>query len=89
MKIRVTDATASLVRVQVDENVTYVQRKSGLSAGNGQRDSDHAYSTIPVFRPNEPVFEADGCKVFVQPFADRTDLVVIWAVRRALANSAA
>src|SRR5262249_53362740 len=77
MKIRVTDAPAGLVRVQIDEHVGYVRRKNLPGVSDGRWNHDHADGAISLFHAEEPVFEVDGCQVFVHPYADRTDVIVV------------
>ena len=79
MKLRVTDAPANLVRVQLGDHVRYVRRKGGL--GNG-RPYHAAAETVPLCDTDEPVFEIDGCQVFVHPHADRTEVIVVKTMRR-------
>jgi hypothetical protein len=84
MKIRVTDAPAGLVRVQIDEHVCYVRPKDRSAMDDGRRSHGHADGIMPLFHAEEPVFEVDGCQVFVHPYADRTEVIVVKRIPRAL-----
>jgi hypothetical protein len=89
MKLRVTDAPAGLVRVQMGEHVRYVRRMGGTAHGNGRLNHDYAGGGGPLCNTDEPVFELDGCQVFIHPYTDRTEVIVVKTILRGRSTVAA
>ena len=82
MKLRVTDAPAGLVRIQMGDHVSYVRRKGGIAHGNGRLNHAHADGAVPLSHADEPVFEFDGCQVFVHSYTDRTEVILVKTILR-------
>jgi len=89
MKIRLTVAPWNLVRLQIDDQVTYIRRKDEARQGNSRANRTHPSGPIPLVNGDEPVFDVDGCKIYVQSYPDRTDVIVVKTFLQARVASAA
>jgi hypothetical protein len=81
MNVRVTAAPAGLIRVQIDEQVRYLNPFPFSAAPSSSRAVDRD-SIIPVALPDDPVLRTDDCQIFVLELATRLDIVIIKTLPR-------
>lgn len=82
MKVRINDAPAQLVRVQVDEQIAYVKREGQNGSRQDGGEDDGIAAILHRLRGDETVFRADGCTIFVRAGADMTELIVVKTIPR-------
>jgi hypothetical protein len=78
MKIRLIEGPVpGLRRVQIDEHVCYVRLGDHDGDGAAGLGGHHAerFARLPL--AGEPVFQTEGCSIYVRAYSDRTELIVV------------